>query len=189
MAKKMLRSRCLSIATVSLILASSFATGETLQLAESKLSCDAPATWRVVKPANRLLEHELAVDPPKDIKASPARMTIMQAGGTIEANTSRWIGQFKDTEAGADRSAAKVEKQEINGMTVTTVEIAGTYMESLRGPFGPKTPREEYRLVGAIVETGVAGNYFFKLVGPDTTVSPARDAFIEMLKSLKKKSD
>lgn len=177
------------MATVSILLVSSFATAETLQLADSKLSCETPGTWRVVKPANRLLEHEFAVDPPKDVKSSHARMTIMQAGGTVEANISRWISQFKDTEAGADRSAAKVEKQAINGMTVTTVEITGTYMEALRGPFGPKTPRENYRLVGAIVETGIAGNYFFKLVGPDMTVSPARDAFLEMLKSLKKKSD
>ena len=184
----MLRS-ILSIAIVVASLSPNNATAETLKLSESKLSCETPATWRVVKPANRLLEHELAVDPPKEVEAAHARMTVMQAGGSIEANTARWIGQFKDTEAGANRSAAQVEKQEINGMSVTTVEITGTYMEAMRGPFGPKTPRENYRLVGAIVETGVAGNYFFKLVGPDVTVTPARDAFYEMLKSLNKKSD
>ncbi len=70
-------------------------------------------------------------------------------------------------------------------MPVTVVELGGTYMESMRGPFGPKTPRNEYRLVGAIIETGKVGNYFFKLIGPNEVVSPAADEFRSMIKSLK----
>ncbi len=160
---------------------------ETLKLGDSKLQVETPKEWRVVKPANRLLEHELAIDPPEGIEASHARMTIMQAGGSIEANTARWVSQFENTEAGADRSSAKVNKLQIDGMSITTVEIAGTYLEAMRGPFGPKVPRDGYRLIGAIAETGVAGNYFFKLVGPDATVAPASDSFKKMLESLKKK--
>jgi hypothetical protein len=157
-----------------------------IALADGALTITAPAEWNSVEPANRIIEHELSV-PAKDGKADgAARLTIMAAGGSVEANIARWVGQFKGTEGGADRSVAKTEKLDINGMAATLVDLSGTYVDSPRGPFGPKVERAGYRLVGAIVETKGEGVYFFKLIGPDQTVAAGAEAFREMIGTLRK---
>jgi hypothetical protein len=177
----------LAVALVSFTSSCCFAE-ETreIQVAGGAIVFDAPEAWPSVEPANQLIEHELAVAPPEGSNAAAARLTVMAAGGSVEANIARWIGQFQGTEGGADRDTAESEAIEVGGMKATIVEVAGTYLESAGGPFGPKTPRPGYRLVGAIVETQGEGNYFFKLVGPEASVEPASEAFREMLATLRK---
>jgi hypothetical protein len=51
---------------------------------------------------------------------------------------------------------------------------------------GPSTPKPGYRLLGAIV-AGPGGNVFFKLTGPEKTVSSAENSFRKLLDGLKKK--
>lgn len=167
------------------LLASPMVMAKPIELAEGSLVLEAPEAWAMVKPANRLIEQELSVAPAEGIEVAAARLTTMQAGGSVDANLARWIGQFRGNEGGADRSATKIDKIDVDGMKVTLIELGGTYMESMRGPFGPKTPRDNYRLVGAIVETGIVGNYFFKLIGPDEVVSVSAEEFRTMIKSLK----
>ena len=104
----------------------------------------------------------------------------MAAGGSVQANVSRWVGQFQ----GAVEE--ETEETEVDGMKTTLVDLSGTFLQSAGGPFAPKTPREDYRMLGAIVETGGLGNYFFKLVGPAESVDPAADGFKEMIESIKK---
>lgn len=158
-----------------------------IPLAEGALVVEAPAAWESVTPANRIIEHEISVPAPEGAAEGAARLTIMAAGGSVEANIARWVGQFRGTEGGADRSAAKTEKIDVNGMPATVVELSGTYLDSPRGPFGPKVERTDYRLVGAIVETKIEGAYFFKLIGPTKTVEPAGEKFREMVGTLRKK--
>lgn len=159
----------------------------TVTIADGAIEFDAPTEWPDTPPRNRILEKELAVSPPEGVEATPARLTLMAAGGSVQANLARWVGQFKGTEGGADRSAAKTEELKPDGMSTTLIDLSGTYMESAGGPFGPKTPRPDYRMVAAIVETGGSGNYFFKLVGPKATVDPAAEAFRKMIASIRKK--
>lgn len=157
-----------------------------ITLAGGKLTCEAPETWKEVAPRVSFIEKEFAIAAPEGSEATPARLTISTAGGSVDANVARWIGQFQGTEGGADRSAAQIEKETVAGMATTFIDLGGVYMESARGPFGPKVPRRDYRLVAAIVETAGAGNYFFKLIGPREAVDPAADAFRAMIRSLKK---
>ncbi len=186
-----------SLSVVMLWLACSLAVAEgesprEIALADGALTITAPAEWKSVEPANRIIEHELSVPapdgPPSEDKAdAAARLTVMAAGGSVEANIARWVGQFKGTEGGADRSAAKTEKFDINGMTATLVDLSGTYVDSPRGPFGAKVERDGYRLVGAIVETKGEGVYFFKLIGPEATVAAGAEKLREMIGTLRKK--
>jgi hypothetical protein len=156
-------------------------------LADGALVFTAPAEWKTVEPANRIIEHELAVPAADGKVEGAARLTIMAAGGSVEANIARWVGQFKGTEGGADRSAAKTETLDIAGMPATLVDLSGTYVDSPRGPFGPKVERPDYRLVGAIVETKGEGVYFFKLIGPEKTVEAGAERFREVVGTLRKK--
>ena len=128
------------------------------------MSLDVPSEWKSVKPGSMILEHELSIAAPEGVEAAPARLTMMAAGGSVDANLARWIGQFQGTEGGADRDAAEIDKTEVAGLKATVLDHSGVFLEGR--PFGPKTPREGYRLLGAIVETSPRSSYFLKLVGP-----------------------
>lgn len=159
-----------------------------IELAGGSLTFDAPDGWESIPPRSRILEHELSVNAPSGSEAADARLTIMAAGGGVEANLSRWVGQFQTIDKSDDRDAPMKQAFEAGGMKGTILDLSGVYLESAGGPFGPKTPREDYRLVGAIVQTEGLGNYFFKLIGPKATIDPAADAFREMIESLRKQN-
>ncbi|TWT36702.1 hypothetical protein KOR34_16420 [Posidoniimonas corsicana] len=154
-------------------------------LADGDLVMPAPADWKQVKPRNRIIEQEFAVAI-KEVDA-PARFTVMASGGSIEQNVNRWIGQFKKLAQPEEGKPGELHDLEVNGMKAHWVDLAGDYLDSPRGPFGPKVEKKDYRVLAAIVETKDSGNYFFKLVGPDKVVAKHKDAFLTMLKGVKAK--
>jgi len=114
-----------------------------------------------------------------DSEVGECPVFINIAGG-VQANIDRWIGQFEKSDGAPNQT-----QETINGLTVTTVDVSGTFKGG--GPMmaqssGPKTG---YRLLGAIVE-GPEGDVFFKLTGPAKTVAAAQGEFQAMLKSFKK---
>jgi hypothetical protein len=114
-----------------------------------------------------------------------ARLTIMASGGSIEQNLERWVGQFSQEDGSNTEDHTKQKEEKVNGMKVFLVDITGTYADSA-GPFaGNATQRKGYRMLGAIVETKVAGNYYFKMYGPQATMDEHEKRFLEMVKSVK----
>jgi hypothetical protein len=101
-------------------------------------------------------------------------------GGSTEANIQRWTAQFPDVAPGD----IKKSEREANGMKQTILDLQGTYDASsmLREAAGKKP---NFRMIAAIVETP-AGNYFFKLVGPQKTVESAKSAYFALLDSVNK---
>jgi hypothetical protein len=99
-------------------------------------------------------------------------------GGGVDANIDRWVGQFQQPEG-----KPKVEKRNIHGLKITTVDVSGSYtgMGGPRAPDGP--PKAGYRLLGAVVE-GPQGSLFFKFIGPAKTVAQNQPAFDKLLSSL-----
>lgn len=101
-------------------------------------------------------------------------------GGGIEANVERWVKQFKGTKP----EQVKRADRDVKGITAHTVEIeSGSYDSAPMGG-GSAKPKDNYALLGAIVEAP-SGAYFFKLVGPKATVAKAKKPFYEMLDSVK----
>lgn len=100
-------------------------------------------------------------------------------GGSIDANVERWSRQFEGTPK-PTRSLKKV-----NGLQLTLVQLAGTYM----APGGPmmqsQGKKPDYRLLAAIVEAP-EGLIFLKLTGPAATVAAAQADFDALLASLAK---
>ena len=153
-------------------------------LAEGKLKLTAPAGWEKVKPTSGIVEHEFNVAPSEGDEL-PARVTVMGAGGSIDANIDRWIGQFTQPDGGNTKERAKIEKKEIAGQEVHRVDLSGTYDDS-RGPFSGKgVKRPGYRMLAAIIKTKDRGNYFVKLYGPAKTIGDQAKAFDTMIGSLK----
>ena len=155
----------------------------TFTIGEGKLTFTAPSGWTKKQPTTRIVEAEFAIQPAKGDEM-PGRLTAMGAGGSIEDNVSRWVGQFA-----GEGVKPKQDKLTVSGCEITVVDLSGTYKDSPGGPFagGKTTMRENYRMLGAIVATKDAGNYFLKLYGPKATVTEAEKGFHEMLKSLKVK--
>jgi len=106
---------------------------------------------------------------------------FVNLGGGVQANITRWIGQFDKTDGSPNQKS-----ETINGLPVTTVDVSGTFKGGgpMMGMGQSSAPKDGYRLLGAIVE-GPEGDVFFKLTGPAKTVAAAQDEFQAMLKSLK----
>jgi hypothetical protein len=99
-------------------------------------------------------------------------------GGSAAANIERWIGQMKQAEG----ASAKEEHLEVNGLKVSTVDVAGTYVAETAPGSGMFHNKPAYRLRAAVVETP-KGSYYVKLVGPEKTVAQWNDSFLNYLKS------
>jgi hypothetical protein len=149
-------------------------------IGEGKLALKAPAGWKKVQPKSRIIEAEFEIPAAKGDEIA-GRLTAMGAGGTVEANIDRWVGQFT-----GDDVKPKVEKKTIAGSEVHVVDLAGTYKDSPGGPFagGKTTLREDWRMLGAIIVTKDAGNYFLKLYGPSATIGENEKGFTSLIESL-----
>lgn len=151
-------------------------------IAEGAFELTAPKDWKRGQPRSNIIEHEFAL-PGEKKEQEPGRLTIMAAGGSVEANVDRWLGQF------ADRKEERVEPKEIEvaGKKVLLVDISGTFRDQ-RGPFAPAVERKDYRMLGAILALGEKdrGNVFVKLTGPAATIEHQAKAFREFVESLRK---
>jgi hypothetical protein len=174
------------IALVCLTAAAQDKPGTPFTIGEGRLSLTAPAGWTKKEPASRIVEVEFAIPPAKGDE-NPGRLTAMGAGGSVESNIDRWVGQF----VGPGGSAVKPQrdKTSISGAQIEIVDLAGTYKDAPAGPFagGKTTMRDNYRMLGAIIQTKDSGNYFLKLYGPKATIDASAPGFHEMIKSLKVK--
>lgn len=126
-----------------------------------------PEGWESVAPSNNMRAAELHV---KDAVAA-----FSMAGGSVDANIDRWAGQFV---GGAE---PKVEEREINGISVTLVELSGTYLDG--GMFGPKTERPDYTMLAAIIP-GAQTSVFIKMTGPSATIDDVYDQWLELVESV-----
>jgi hypothetical protein len=104
-------------------------------------------------------------------------------GGSVDANLDRWIGQFLQTDGKPSKAAAKIVKRSIHGISVTTVDVSGSYT-GMAGPTAQPGPAAAgYRMLGAIAE-GPQGSIFFKFTGQAKTIAANQAAFDKMLASL-----
>ncbi|QEG22981.1 hypothetical protein [Mariniblastus fucicola] len=152
------------------------------------LTFKAPASWKKVKPRSFVVEYEIAV-PKSEGEAEDAadgRLTIMGAGGSVQANIDRWYGQYTQPDGGETKDASKVTETMIGETKVTWVDITGTLMDTPGGPMagGKVVERENYRTLAAIVQAGEHGQYFIKLYGPGKTISDNEAAFKAFVESL-----
>jgi len=161
------------------------AAADEMALADGKMTLTAPESWKKKMPSVRIVEFEYEV-PAVEGDERPGRMTVMGAGGSVEDNINRWIGQFEQKNGGSSKDKTKKEEAKIAGQKVYLVDISGTYKDQ-PGPFAPAVKRENYRMLAAIIATEKSGQYFVKFYGPKATVDKNEEAFKKMIDSLKVK--
>ncbi len=164
-------------------------------LAEGRLLLTAPEGWLRKKPATKIVDHEFQV-PASEGDERSGRVTVTGAGGSVEDNIDRWIGQFSQPDGSSTKDKTKREKLKVAGQEVTLIDVAGT--SPAKPPFaGGGAERENYRMLAAIVITRQVekkdgkqvekktGNYFIKFVGPNQTVEDHAEGFKTMIEGLK----
>lgn len=152
-------------------------------VADGKLNFNAPGVWTKVQPRVNFIEAEFSI-PKEEGDPKNGRLTIMGAGGSVDANIERWYGQFSQPDGGDTSEVAKVEEITVKDMTVHMVDITGTFTDTSGGPFNPnakKVDRDNYRMLAAIIETEEDGNYFLKMYGPKPTIDKHTRGFKKML--------
>ena len=121
-----------------------------------------------------LLAAEFAL-PKSEGDSEDGRLTVSEAGGTVEENVKRWRGQFggkpeKDTQ----------QELDIAGLKITVVDFVGNFNDSMAG-----IQRSGYRMLGAVIPGGER-LIFVKAYGPQKTMGDHEDAFHSFLQSLQK---
>jgi hypothetical protein len=105
-------------------------------------------------------------------------------GGSVEANMTRWIGQF--TQADGSETKAKRSERDVKGIPVSLVEASGMFGGGMAMPGAPQpTAQPDAMLLGAIAK-GPEGSVFFKFTGPREALEAARPDFEALIGSITK---
>lgn len=150
------------------------------------LKYESPADWKPQPPASSMRKAQFIL-PRADGDAEDAELIVFYfgkgEGGSVAENLARWRGMLTKPDGSpiADSDAGH-ETFEANGMKVTLLDVRGRYAPSAMPGMAKVAPREDYRMLAAVVETP-NGPWFFKAVGPAGTIVKHREAMITMLKS------
>jgi len=79
---------------------------------------------------------------------------------------------------------AKTSKLTANGLTITLVDVSGTYVAEVTPGSAERLNKPGFRQRAAVIETA-EGPYFIKLVGPAATVAKWDESFMTFLRSVK----
>jgi len=121
-----------------------------------------PEKWVSSTPTSKMRKAQFNVPGEDGRDAEVAFFHFGNGGaGGVQANVDRWMKQFEDAKD-------KTVKTTVIGETqVTYAQAHGTFLSGRS--FGPKTPKENYALLAAIIE-GKNGSIFIKMTGPKETV-------------------
>lgn len=148
---------------------------------------EVPSGWVEQTPRSRMRRAQFAL-PRESGDSEDGELTVfyfgMGQGGSTDANISRWIGQVGQPDGSSSRDKAKIRQGQVSGFRMTEVDVSGT-LKASNMPGAPQRPaRPGYRLLGAVLE-GPQGPWFFKLVGPEKTISRWAESFRQFIASAK----
>ena len=138
------------------------------------LSFPIPEGWSQVPPANSMRLAQLEVPG----EGGPCVAALSSAGGGIDMNIERWVGQFQNAEGGAVEAVR--DSKTINGVPVHLVEMSGTYLGMGRG-----APMTNQMMRAAIFETP-AGMLFIKMTGPEQQMGEIEDGWNTLVDGMTK---
>jgi hypothetical protein len=153
---------------------------------EAGLTWATPRDWKTEPPSSSMRRAQYRVPGPGGDAECVVFYFGPGQGGDATSNAVRWAGQFHQPDGASPASALKTTDIEVGDLKVTLVDVKGTYSGGMGGGVGAGE-KPGYQLVGAIA-AGPDANWFFKLTGPEETVTAQRAAFERMIRSLKKGS-
>ena len=168
------------------MLASLAAATVTFLVQAAGLAFTPPKAWqpRAASSSMRVAEFVIPRAPGDAEDAEAIIYFFGGTGGSADANITRWIGQIQQPDGSASAAKATRETQTINGLTVTTIDVSGTYVAEVRPGASEHYNKPGFRLRAAVVETP-RGPYFIKVTGPAKTIAAADADYKALLRSLK----
>lgn len=141
----------------------------------------APAGWTAQTPTSSMRRAQYVVEG----DAGPAECVVFYftGSGTIEANIDRWCGQFAQADGSDSRDHAEIDTIDVNGHEVTTFALSGRYIAETRPGSGQRVNNPNWAVRAAIVPSG-DGAFYFKMTGPEQTVTDHAAAFDAMIESI-----
>lgn len=141
----------------------------------AEVSFDAPKTWKATKPSSSMRKSQYEV--------GDAEVVVYyfgpNQGGTAEANIERWKKQFAQKKGDP---TPEVKSTKHGPFDATVLDIQGTYSVPAFMGGGEQKPKEDWRMIAAVLETK-EGRYFVRLIGPEKTVADKKAAFEKFLDS------
>lgn len=172
-------SRARLVPTIVLLVCAACADSSGQPVTLLQYDAVVPADWSVDEPGSemRLAEFDAG---------DGAQMVVFYfgpgQGGSVEANVTRWEGQFTDAEG--DPISAEVAALDDVIFPTTVVWLEGTYSRGVgAGALTPGEPLPDQALIAAVVETP-EGSLFPQLFGPISAVEAERESFLAFLRSL-----
>jgi hypothetical protein len=161
-------------------------TGLATSALPAALRYDVPVGWISRPPAStmRVAEFSLPKAPGETEDAALAIFFFGGQGGSVDANLDRWIGQMSQPDGKPSKSVARTTHLTSHGLTVTLVDVTGTYIAEMSPGSADHFNKPAFRLRAAVVETA-GGPYFVKLTGPAKTVEKWDASFMAFLRSLR----
>jgi hypothetical protein len=163
--------------TISILVAAVLAAG---------LTFTAPDGWRQVAGGSSMRVAEFTL-PRADGDAEDAQLVVYYfggQGGSVDANIQRWVGQMQQADGQPSSAVAKKQTRTVNGLTVTLVDVHGTYVAETAPGAAARHNKPLFRLRAGVVETP-KGPYFIKLTGPEKTVTRWDHAYEQFINSVK----
>ncbi len=149
------------------------------------LAYDVPDGWEPAQTSSRMRLAQWML--PGDTDDEAAEVVIFffgpGQGGGVEANLTRWFGQFEQPDGSATLDQASVTKREVNGLRLTIADMRGTYIASVRPGAPERHHRTEHRMIAAVIE-GDGGPWYFRVLGPEATVTKWETSVEAFLSSL-----
>ncbi len=156
-----------------------------VSLERAGLLLQAPAEWKAVEPKFKgIIDYEFQFPAEAKDDEPVIRITVSAAGGSLDQNIERWKSQLTDM----DEKKSTTSKFEAAKHTVHLVDLTGSYLDRMGAPPMARiqpTVRENYRVLGAIIETEKAGLQFIKAIGPADLVEKIAEPMKAMLKEMK----
>ena len=157
-----------------------------LLFAAGQLTFTTPAGWHAQAPTSSMRIAEFAL-PHADGDGEDAQLVIYYfggEGGSVDANLQRWVGQMQQPDGRPSNAVAKKETRSVNGLSVTLLDVSGTYVAEMAPGAVAHNNKPNFRLRAGVVETR-NGPYFIKLTGPAKTVGKWDTAYAQFVGSLK----
>lgn len=157
----------------------------TITVNAQTLRYDAPDEWNELTPASSMRVTEFQL-PRVAGDAEDVELAVFYfggSGGSVEANLQRWVSQMEQPDGRSSFEVAATTGFDANGLAVTVLDVAGTYVAAVRPGSPTQLNKPGFRLLAAVVETP-EGPYFFKLTGPARSVGRWDRPFAAFLRTV-----
>jgi hypothetical protein len=149
----------------------------------AELAWDPPAAWSKVENPSPMRRATFKLPTAAGDPEAP-ELAISIAGGSVDANVDRWVGQFD----AAAKDSLKRTTRTIAGFDVTIVHLEGEFQGGgMPGAPNVGGPKPGWAMLAAIVPVGPEARWFFKILGPAKSVAAVRPEFESFLGTLRQK--